>query len=56
MSFFVLLVDDGILRSGGTGAQLGIVILGDLLVGFLRSLGTGALDGLGNIVRGVLVR
>lgn len=54
MRLLVLLVDDGILGSGSTGAQLGIIVLGDLLVGLLGGLGTGALDGLGNVLCGVL--
>jgi len=54
MRLLVLLVDDGILGSGSTGSQLGIIVLGDLLVGLLGGLGTGALDGLGNVLCGVL--
>lgn len=50
----VLLVDDRILSSAGPGAQLGVVALGYLLVRLLRSLSAGALDGLGNVVGGVL--
>lgn len=50
----ILLVDKSILRSGGTSAQLGIVILCDLLVGLLGSLSASSLHGLGNIVGGVL--
>jgi hypothetical protein len=50
----VLLVDKSILGSGGTSAQLGIVVLCDLLVGLLRGLGTSALRGLSNVVGGVL--
>jgi len=46
----VLLVDDGILCGGSTGAQAGIGVLGDVLVGLLGSLGTGALDGLRDVV------
>jgi hypothetical protein len=56
MRLFVLLIDNGILRSGSPCAQLGIIILSDLLVGFLRSLRTGALDRLGDIVCCVLIR
>jgi hypothetical protein len=56
MGLLVLLVDDGILGSGGTGAQLSIAVLSDMLVGFLGSLGTSALDGLGNVVGGVLCK
>lgn len=47
-------VSDGILCGSGAGAQAGIVVLGDLLVGLLGSLRTGTLDGLGNVVGGVL--
>lgn len=52
---FVLFVDDSILSSGGTGAQLGFVILCNLFVGLLGHPGTGALDRLRNIVCGVLL-
>lgn len=55
VGLFVLLVNDRILGSGGTGGELGVVVLGDLLVGLLGSLGTGALDGLGDVVGGVLL-
>jgi hypothetical protein len=54
VGFLVELVSDGILCGGGTGAQAGIVVLGNLLVGLVGSFGTGALDGLGNVVGGVL--
>lgn len=50
----VELVSSGILCGSGAGAEAGIVVLGNLLVGLLGSLGTGALDGLGNVVGGVL--
>lgn len=50
----VLLVDYSVLGSAGTGAQLSIIILGNLLVGFLRCLGTSSLNSLGNVVGGVL--
>jgi hypothetical protein len=50
----VLLVDDGILGGAGAGTQAGIVVLGDVLVGLLGSLGTGALNGLSDVVGGVL--
>lgn len=55
MGLLVLLVNKGILGSAGTGAQLSVVILGDLLVGLLGSLGTGALDGLRDVVGGLLL-
>lgn len=51
---FVLLVTDSINGSVGTSAQLGIGVLGDLLVDLLGGSGTGALDGLGDVVDGVL--
>ena len=50
----VELVSNGILCGGGAGAEACVVVLGDLLVGLLGSLSTGALDGLGNVVCGVL--
>lgn len=50
----VELVSNGILCGSGAGAEAGIVVLGNLLVGLLGSLGTGALDRLGNVVGGVL--
>lgn len=55
VNLFVLLVNDGILGSGGTGGHIGVVVLGHLLVGLLRSFSTGALDGLGDVVGGVLL-
>jgi hypothetical protein len=51
----VLLVEGSVLGRGGTGADVGIIVLGDLLVGLLGSLGTSALDGLGDVVAGVLM-
>jgi hypothetical protein len=51
---FVLLVDQSILGSGGTSADAGIVVLGDLLVGLLGSLSSGALDSLADVLSGVL--
>lgn len=50
----VLLVADGVGGSVGTGAQLRVGVLGDVLVGLLAGGGTGALDGLGDVVGGVL--
>ncbi len=50
----VELVSNGILGSGGSGTNRGVTILGDLLVGLLGCLGTSTLDGLGNVVGGVL--
>lgn len=54
MRLLVLLVNDGILGSASTCTDLGIVVLGNLLVGLLGSLGTSALNSLGNVVNGVL--
>jgi len=48
------LVSDGVLGGGGAAADAGIVVFGDGLVGFLGCLGAGSLDGLGNVVGGVL--
>jgi hypothetical protein len=42
------------LVSSGAGAEACVVVLGNLLVGLLGSFRTGALDGLGNVVGGVL--
>jgi hypothetical protein len=50
----VLLVNNGILGGAGTGGDLGIVVLSDVLVGLLGSLSASALDGLGDVVGGVL--
>jgi hypothetical protein len=46
MGFLVFLVNKRIFRSAGTGAYIGVGILGDIFVGLLGSLGTFALDGL----------
>lgn len=54
MRVLVLLIPEGVLRSAGTGADAGVGVLGDLLVGLLGSLSAGALDGLGDVVGGVL--
>lgn len=54
VGLLVLLVTDGVDGSVGTGAQLRIGVLGDILVGLLVGGGTGALDGLGDVVGGVL--
>lgn len=51
----VLLVNDGVLAGGETGAQACIVVLGNALVGLLGSFSTGALDGLADVVGGVLI-
>lgn len=50
----VELVSNGILGGGSTAGDGCIRVLGDLLVGLLGSLRTSALDGLGNVVGGVL--
>lgn len=49
------LVTDGVLGSGGTGADAGIVVLSDVLVGLLGGGSTSALDSLSDVVGGVLV-
>ena len=54
MGLLVLLVEDGVLGGGGAGADAGIAVFGDVLVGFLGGGGAGALDGLGDVVCGVL--
>ena len=46
----ILLVDEGILSGRETGADTCVRVLSDALVGFLGSLGTGALDGLRDVV------
>jgi hypothetical protein len=50
----VLLVSDGILGSSGSGPEACVRVLCDVLVCFLGRSGAGALDGLGNVVCGVL--
>lgn len=50
------LVTDGVLGSGGTGAEAGIVVLSDVLVGLLGSGSTSSLDSLSDVVGGVLVK
>lgn len=50
----VELVSDGILCGGGAVGKACVAILGDVLVDLLGSFGTGALDGLRNVVCGVL--
>jgi hypothetical protein len=50
----VLLVDHSILSGTGTGGDLGIIVLSDVLVGLLGSLSASTLDGLGDVVGGVL--
>jgi hypothetical protein len=50
----VELVSNSVLCGGGTATNAGVVVLGDGLVGLLGCLGAGTLDGLGNVVGGVL--
>jgi hypothetical protein len=50
----VLLVDEGVLCGGGTAAEAGIGVLGDVLVGLLGSSCTSTLDGLRDVVGSVL--
>ena len=50
----VLLVEDGVLGGGGTAADACVAVLGDVLVDLLGCLGPGALDGLRDVVCGVL--
>ena len=46
----ILLVDEGILSGRETGADACVRVFGNALVGLLGSLGTGALDGLRDVV------
>ena len=46
-------VGDGITGSLGTGTESGVVVLGNVLVGLLRSSGTSTLDSLADVVCGV---
>ena len=50
----VALVLEGVNAGLGTSSKAGVVVLGDLLVGLLGSTRGGALDGLGDVVGGVL--
>lgn len=50
----VFLVENSVLGSGGSATQAGVAVLGDTLVGLLRSCGTSALDGLRDVLAGVL--
>jgi len=54
VALLVLLVDNSILGGSGTGAEACVRVLGDVLVGLLGCGSTGTLDGLGNVVCGVL--
>lgn len=53
VGLLVDLVTDRVFGSRGTGAEGGIRVFGDLFVGGGRSLGSGTLDGLRNVVGGV---
>jgi hypothetical protein len=53
VGLLVDLVSDGITSSLKSGADGGIAVLGDVLVGFLGGSGTGALNGLSDVVGGV---
>ena len=50
----VHLVTDGVLGSGGAGADGGVAVLGNLLVGLLGGGGESALNGLRDVVGGVV--
>lgn len=50
----VLLVGKSILGSAGAGRDIGITALSDVLVGLLGSLSSSALDGLSDVVNGLL--
>lgn len=50
----ILLIDEGVLGSGGASRELGFVALRDVLVGLLGGLGTSTLDGLSDVVGGLL--
>ena len=54
MRSLIELVSNSILSSGSAGAQAGIIVLGDRLVGLLGCLSTASLDRLGNVVGSVL--
>ena len=56
VGLLVLLVDNGILGSGGAAGEACVVVLGDALVGLLGGFGTGALNGLRDVVGGVLCK
>lgn len=50
----VLLVGKCILGSAGAGRDVGIVALSDVLVGLLGSFSSSSLDGLSDVVNGLL--
>lgn len=51
----VELVTKGVLGSRGTGGDVGVAVLSDVLVGLLGGGSTSSLDGLRDVVGGVLV-
>ena len=53
VGLLVELVSDGITGSLGTGAEGGVGVFGNVLVGLLGSSAGSALDGLGHVVDGV---
>jgi hypothetical protein len=53
VGLLVKLVRDGITGGLGTGREAGVAVLGHVLVGLLGRGGTGALDGLADVVGGV---
>lgn len=54
VSRLVGLVLDSIDTGAGTGGKAGVAVLGDLLVGLLGGGSSGTLDGLADVVGGVL--
>lgn len=56
MDVLVLLVTESVNGSVSASADAGIGVLGDLLVGGLGGLGTSTLDGLRDVVGGVLMQ
>lgn len=55
MGNFILLIDKSVLGGGGTSGDIGIVVLGNLLVALLGGFSTSALDSLTDVLGGVLV-
>lgn len=51
----VLLVEEGVLGRSSTGGEVGVVVLCNLLVDLLGGAGSSALDGLADVVDGVLL-
>lgn len=56
VSLLVKLVADGITSSLGSGGELCVAVLGDVLVGLLGSSGGSPRDGLGDVVADVPTR